>query len=104
MHGCADGAGARERVEMRGEKGARIRMEMGGEKGHVAVGMSEGGCADVHGRCGGEGTDGNGCHGEGPSVDAREWAEMGREKRRVGNLKRVRAALLKGSLCKSFPL
>jgi hypothetical protein len=29
------------------------------------------------------GTDGNGCHGEGPGVDAREWTEMGQEKRRV---------------------
>ena len=29
------------------------------------------------------GTDGNGCRGEGPGVDARERTEMGREKRRV---------------------
>ena len=77
MHGCADGAGARERVEMRGEKGARIRMEMGGEKGHVAVGMSEGGCADVHGRCGGKGTDGNGCHGEGAQCGCKRMGGNG---------------------------
>ena len=57
---CADGVGARE------------REEMGGEKDRY---MSEGGCADVCGRCGCKG--GNGL-GEGPGMDAQTCVVQGK--------------------------
>ena len=75
---CADGVGARERLEMGGEKGpvgtsvdARMCAEgvggrdVGNEWGEGPVGMSRRGCADVCGRLG-----------------ARERLEKGREKDR----------------------
>ena len=60
---CADGVGARERLEMGGEKGRWARMcadsagateklEMGRETGEGPVGMSERGWADVCRWCG----------------------------------------------------